>query len=111
MPKLPIKKKKPAEEIPAEDGVEKITLKNQGPVREGDEQMEARWKKVESVINAAKEAYQSGKSNFSEVLESLIATLQDMLDSEVGGRDLGGLTMSGPEMNLPPEPAPEEGQQ
>jgi len=34
-----------------------------------------------------------------------------MLDSDVGGRDLGGLMTNGPEMDLPPEPAPEEEQQ
>jgi len=90
---------------------DKIEFKNQKPMREESGQMEARWKKVESVIGAAKEAYQSGKSDFSEVLESLIATLQDMLDTDVGGRDLGGLMTNGPEMNLPPEPALEEEQQ
>lgn len=111
MQKKPIKKKKPMDEVPAEEGVEKITFKNPKPAREDGAQMETRWKKVESVINTAKEAYQSGKSNFSEVLESLIATLQDMLDSEVGGRDLGGLTTTGPEMDLPPEPEAEEEQQ
>ncbi len=99
--------------LPQDDaGVDsKIGFKNQSPVREAKNQMDIRWKKVQSVVDAAKEAYQSGKSSFGEVLDGLIATFQDMLNSEVGGKDLGGLTANGPEMNLPPEPAPEEQQQ
>jgi phosphate/sulfate permease len=110
---MPDKKMK-NENMPAPDAYQegdKIGFKNQKPVREDSTQMETRWKKIESVVGAAKEAYQSGKSDFGEVLGSLIATLQDMLNSEVGGKDLGGLMMNGPEMNLPPEPPLDDQQQ
>lgn len=64
-----------------------------------------KWKKVESVISVAKEIYQSGKSSFHDVVESLVATLQDLLASEEGGGQLGGL-YGGPQMDIPAGPEP-----
>lgn len=110
MPKKPIKKEEtPPDEMNPEDG-QKVGLKDQKPASDEAGQMDARWKKVESIVNAAKDAYTSGKSSFSDVIGSMLSTLQDLLASETGGGEMGGLT-GGPQMDLPPEPAPEEQQQ
>lgn len=110
MPKKLIKKKKaPTDEMNPEDG-QRIGLKGEAPASDEAGQMDARWEKVESIVNAAKDAYTSGKSSFSDVIGSMLSTLQDLLASEEGGGEMGGLT-GGPQMDLPPEPAPEEQQQ
>lgn len=87
----------------------KIGLRKPKPLGNDANENDALWVKVESITNAAKEAYQSGKSNFRDVVESLIATLQDMLANEEGNGGLGGLT-GGPEMDIPPEPDQTKGQ-
>lgn len=109
MPKKSIKKKEQEDEVP-EEGAEKIGLKSEKPEGDDSGQMDTRWKKVESVVNAAKEAYQSGESSFRDVVESMVSTLQDLLASEEGTGELGGLG-GGPQMDLPEELAPEEEQQ
>lgn len=76
----------------------KIGLKNQKSEKGDDD-----WKKVESIVGAAKDAYESGRSGFKDVVESLIATLQDLLASEDGSSDLGGL-YGGPQMDIPAGP-------
>jgi len=47
------------------------------------------WDKVDSLFTVARNTFFQGNSTFLEVLESLIATLQDMKENEV--RPLGGL--------------------
>ena len=86
-----------------QETVTKITLKNQKPVNQNAEDVDANWKKVESVIGAAKEVYQSGKASFNDIVETMIATLQDLLTSETDGSAMGGL-YGGPQMNIPAEP-------
>ena len=86
-----------------QETVTKITLKNQKPVNQNAEDVDDNWKKVESVIGAAKEVYQSGKASFGDIVETMIATLQDLLASETDGSAMGGL-YSGPQMNIPAEP-------
>lgn len=85
-----------------QEDVTKITLKNQKPAGKNSEDIDANWKKVESIMSAAKEVYQSGKSNFNDVMESTIATLQDLMASEADNSSLGGL-YGGPQMNIPAE--------
>lgn len=71
------------------------------------------WKKVESVVAAAKDAYVSGQSDFRSVIEGMVATLQELLASEEGGDQLGGLGIGGPQMDLPAgqgEPASDQQQ-
>ncbi len=102
-------KKNPDKGQNQEAGV-KIGLRNPKPPENVVSENDALWVKVESVMNAAKEAYQSGKSNFRDVVESLIATFQDMLANEEGNGGLGGLT-GGPQMDIPPEPDQTKGQQ
>lgn len=58
-------------------------------------------------MSVAKEVYQSGKSSFNDVMESTIATLQDLLASETDGSAMGGL-YGGPQMNIPAEPDPKQ---
>jgi len=48
------------------------------------------WDKVDSLFTVARNTFFQGNSTFVEVLDSLIATLQDMKENEV--RPLGGLT-------------------
>lgn len=106
MPKKPMKKKKMADEEMADESAEKIGLK--GQKEPGSEDMDARWEKVESIVSAAKEAYTSGNSSFGAVVESMIATLQDLRASEEGQGEMGGLGVGGPEMALPPEAGAEQ---
>jgi len=82
----------------------KIGFKNQKPDKIGAGDVDENWKKVESIVNAAKEVYQSEKSGFRDVVESIIATLEDLLASEDGSGNLGGL-YGGPQMDIPAEPA------
>ncbi|OGI36055.1 MAG: hypothetical protein A2283_18290 [Lentisphaerae bacterium RIFOXYA12_FULL_48_11] len=84
----------------------KITLKNQKPDKASASDADENWKKVESVVSAAKDAYQSGKSGFRDVVESMVATFQDLLASEENGGGLGGL-YGGPQMDIPAEPTPD----
>lgn len=63
------------------------------------------WDKVDAVFVAARNALYQGQSNFLEVLDSLIATLQDMRENEV--RPLGGLGTSKSKMKIQ-EPADQE---
>lgn len=92
-----------ANEDESQEDVTKITLKNQKPGSENSGDIDANWKKVESIMSVAKEVYQSGKSSFNDVMESTIATLQDLLASEANSSSLGGL-YGGPQMNIPTEP-------
>lgn len=110
MENKPTNEKEPAEEnMEQEDGEQeqetekKIGFKNQKSEKADGEGKNADWKKVESIVNAAKGVYESGKSNFREVIESMIATLGDLLVSENGSGDLGGL-YGGPQMDIPAEP-------
>ncbi|KKR17439.1 MAG: hypothetical protein UT45_C0001G0114 [Candidatus Daviesbacteria bacterium GW2011_GWA2_39_33] len=56
------------------------------------------WDKVDAVFVAARNALYQGQSNFLEVLDSLIATLQDMRENEV--RPLGGLGTAESKMKI-----------
>lgn len=96
-----------ANEDESQEDVTKITLKNQKTDSENSEDIDANWKKVESIMSVAKEVYQSGKSSFNDVMESTIATLQDLLASEADSSSLGGL-YGGPQMNIPAEPDPKQ---
>ncbi len=114
MENKPIDEKEPVEENmeqeideqEEQEAEKKIGLKKQ-KAEAGEK--DADWKKVESIVDAAKEVYQSGKSNFREVIESMIATLGDLLASEDGSGSLGGL-YGGPQMDIPAdsESKPEE---
>ena len=63
------------------------------------------WDKVDSVFSVARNAFFQGNSTFVEVLDSLIATLQDMKENEV--RPLGGLTQKN-KMKLEDQEQPEK---
>ena len=76
-PKAPTQDQKPADKTP-EAGAS--TQPNEAQM----------WDKVDSLFTVARNAFFQGNSTFVEVLDSLIATLQDMKENEV--RPLGGLT-------------------
>jgi len=59
------------------------------------------WGNVDSIVGAAKEAYQSGGSDFDTVIGELIATLQNLREEEAGRNGLGGLGVGGPQMDIP----------
>lgn len=63
------------------------------------------WDKVDSLFTVARNAFFQGNSTFVEVLDSLIATLQDMKENEV--RPLGGLTQKN-KMKLEDQEQPEK---
>ena len=63
------------------------------------------WDKVDSLFTVARNAFFQGNSTFVEVLDSLIATLQDMKENEV--RPLGGLIQKS-KMKLEDQDKPEE---
>ena len=86
------------------------TQKKNQPVDEGQDNMapaappespeqnkEAIWQKIEAVYTAAKEAYLQGTS-LEDVLNSFIATVQEIKDTET--QSLGGLGTEGPRTNL-----------
>lgn len=102
------KKADKTEELPEEEtetgeeeGATKIGLK---PGKGEDK--EAEWEKVDAVIAKAKESFIDGGSTFSDVIDSLIATLQDMKEAKSG--PMGGLGVNEPEMNLPAEGSEEQ---
>lgn len=64
------------------------------------------WDKVDSLFMVARNTYFQGSSTFLEVLDSLIATLQDMRENEV--RPLGGLGARKKSMNLEDQEEPEK---
>jgi len=64
------------------------------------------WDKVDSLFTVARNAFFQGNSTFLEVLDSLIATLQDMKENEV--RPLGGLGTQKSKMKLEDQDKPEE---
>lgn len=64
------------------------------------------WDKVDSLFTVARNTYFQGQSTFLEVLDSLIATLQDMKENEV--RPLGGLGTQKKSMGLEDQEQPEE---
>lgn len=88
----------------------KIGFKNQKPSHAGAGDADENWKKVDSIVSAAKDVYESEKSSFREVIESMIATLEDLLASEDGSGNLGGL-YGGPQMDIPAEPEPKPGEE
>jgi hypothetical protein len=92
------------QEIGNENETVKVSLKNQK--QDGKENAED-WKKIDSIVGAAKEVYKSGESTFQDVVESMIATLQDLLESEMSANGLGGL-YGGPKMDIPAEPEPDQ---
>ncbi len=63
------------------------------------------WDKVDSLFTVARNAFFQGNSTFLEVLDSLIATLQDIKENEV--RPLGGLTQKS-KMTLEDQEQPEK---
>ncbi len=63
------------------------------------------WDKVDSLFTVARNTYFQGQSTFLEVLDSLIATLQDMKENEV--RPLGGLGAQKKSMGLEDQEQPE----
>lgn len=91
------------DEEKSDKDVEKIGLKNQkdkkGKVE--NEKTDSQWEKVESIFNAAKEAYKTEGPDFDSVIEGLIETLQNMREEEAGRNGLGGLGVGGPEMDIP----------
>jgi len=64
------------------------------------------WDKVDSLFAVARNTYFQGQSTFLEVLDSLIATLQDMRENEA--RPLGGLGAQKKNMGLEDQEQPEE---
>lgn len=64
------------------------------------------WDKVDSLFTVARNTYFQGQSTFLEVLDSLIATLQDMRENEA--RPLGGLGAQKKSMGLDDQEQPEE---
>lgn len=88
----------------------KIGFKNQKPEKTGAGDADENWKKVDSIVSAAKDVYESEKSSFREVIESMIATLEDLLASEDGSGNLGGL-YGGPQMDIPAQPEPKSGEE
>lgn len=64
------------------------------------------WDKVDSLFTVARNAFFQGNSTFLEVLDSLIATLQDMKENEV--RPLGGLGAQKSKMKLENQDRSEE---
>lgn len=64
------------------------------------------WDKVDSLFAVARNTYFQGQSTFLEVLDSLIATLQDMRENEV--KPLGGLGTQKKDMKLEDQEQPEE---
>lgn len=108
MPKKIKKKTQKTEELPEDqiqegDGEQapKVGLK---PGQEENKEVE--WEKVDAVIAKAKESYIDGGSTFNDVIDSLIATLEDMKAAKSG--PMGGLGVSEPEMNLPAQGSEEE---
>jgi hypothetical protein len=91
-PKEQTQDKKPAEKAP-ESGAS--TQPNEAQM----------WDKVDSLFTVARNTFFQGNSTFVEVLESLIATLQDMKENEV--RPLGGLTQKN-KMKLEDQEQPEK---
>ena len=91
-PKAPMTDKKPA--TPA--------LESNVANQPNEAQM---WDKVDSLFTVARNAFFQGNSTFLEVLDSLIATLQDMKENEV--RPLGGLTQKN-KMKLEDQEQPEK---
>jgi hypothetical protein len=72
-----------------------------------NEQNEAQtWDKVDSLFTVARNTYFQGNSTFLEILDSLIATLQDMRENEV--RPLGGLGTQKKSMKLEDQEKSEE---
>jgi hypothetical protein len=107
MPKKQIKKEK------IEEDVEKVELKkakNKDGQGEG-KAADPRWEKVESIFKAAKEANESGNSDFDSLIEGLIETLQNLRDEEAGKNSLGGLGVGGPEMDIPEAEEQESGEE
>ena len=104
MPKK-LKKKTKADELPVDDGdgTEKVGFK---PAPEEDKDKE--WEKVDAIFAKAKESYLNG-STFSDVIDTLIATLGEMKSLKT--EPMGGLGVGGQEMNLPPEQGEGEIQQ
>lgn len=86
--------KKNQQDQPVDEGQE-----NMAPAapKSPEENKEAIWQKIESVYNAAKEAYLQGTS-LEDVLNSFIATVQEIKDTET--QNLGGLGTEGPRANL-----------
>lgn len=99
---MPEKKKKRDEEELPEEGLPEEEAPEEGADQDVSADMDAKWQNVESVVQAAKDAYLGG-SNFSEVIASLIETLQTMQAEETEG--LGGLGVGAPGLVLPPEAA------
>lgn len=64
------------------------------------------WDKVDSLFSVARNTYFQGQSTFLEILDSLIATLQDMRENEA--RPLGGLGTQKKDMGLEDQEQPEE---
>jgi len=83
-----------------QEAEKKIGFKNQKSDKIGTGNADENWKKVDSIVSAAKDVYESEKSSFREVIESMIATLEDLLASEDGSGNLGGL-YGGPQMDIP----------
>ena len=91
-PSAPTQDQKPADKVP-EAGAS---------AQPNEAQM---WDKVDSLFTVARNTFFQGNSTFVEVLDSLIATLQDMKENEV--RPLGGLTQKS-KMKLEDQDKPEE---
>lgn len=88
--------------MPEEKGDKPTQEPNQANTQ-GDAQT---WDKVDSLFTVARNTYFEGQSTFLEVLDSLIATLQDMRENEV--RPLGGLGTQKKSMGLEDQEKPEE---
>lgn len=81
--------------------------KPQAPSAGANQPNEAQaWDKVDSLFTVARNTFFQGSSTFLEVLDSLIATLQDMRENEV--RPLGGLGIQKQKMKLEEPAQPEE---
>lgn len=81
--------------------------KNETPAAGPNQQNEGQaWDKVDSLFTVARNTFFQGNSTFLEILDSLIATLQDMRENEV--RPLGGLGTQKQKMKLEESVPPEE---
>lgn len=84
--------------IPTEEQPKESSLPETPPEQNPQPGKEEMWKKVDAVFNAAKASFLEKNVSFADVIDSLVATLMDIMATET--HSLGGLGTEKPKVNL-----------
>lgn len=95
MAKPDTQKTNPQDDMPMDESLQQPPIGSEENPKPNKEEA---WKKIDAVFNVARSSFLEKNVSLVDVIDSLIATLRDILSTEK--HSLGGLGTDGPKANL-----------